>query len=161
MWYSSDTYRFEVEHIFLENLCISAHEQAAIQTKDFQNKSQECQCYSKPVKPAAHKALTCRKLPLFVFGIAKALMSLFLPQYTQEITKKLNTRRSLHPYLFLLDKLKKKKRMPRKCGIISCCPRCQVGFRIWPATCFDFGTPVLQLPGHGHGMTVDVVRSTG
>jgi hypothetical protein len=38
----------------LESLCISAHEQSAIQTKDPQNRIQEYQCYSRPVKPAAH-----------------------------------------------------------------------------------------------------------
>jgi hypothetical protein len=39
---------------FLENIYILAHEQVAIPTEDLQNRSQECQCYSRPVKPASH-----------------------------------------------------------------------------------------------------------
>jgi len=38
----------------LENLCISAHKQSAIHTKDLQYRIQEYQNYSRPVKSADH-----------------------------------------------------------------------------------------------------------
>lgn len=82
----------------LESLCISTHEQSAIQTKDLQNRIQECQTRGPHVDRSRF------------FDIAKALLSLFLLLCTQDIMQKLNTRSTLHPCLFLLDKFTSEER---------------------------------------------------
>jgi hypothetical protein len=70
--------------------------------------------------------------------------------------QKLNTRSTLQPCLFLLDKFTSEERRENVALYAAAQDVSQVGFRIWPATCFEFDTPVLQIPGQGNGMTVDV-----
>jgi len=52
-----------------------------------------------------------------------------------------NTNSTLYPRVFLLSKIYK-WRKPRECDILRCSPRCQVGFRIWPATHFEFNRQI-------------------